>query len=408
MLAPPVAKPPATKAPPRRSAPLPGAIQYKLMVGPADDPLEREADSISERVMRMPAGAISASSAPLRIGRKCAACAGEDETIHRAEVAGAQPTADAAPDIVHEVLRGPGKPLDAGARAFFEPRFGHDFGRVRVHDGEHEAASAKALQARAFAVGERIVFGRGEYAPASHGGRQLLAHELAHVVQQGADGSARRVQRRLVVDPAAGVPLPAGFEGPPTPLTFAVQGLMRNICPDGGATVDMNSGVASLATADFCTTPKGAKAGTPTGAAKSKNPVGCQCLCNVIGHAQTTSVAFRAGGPGTVPGPGPAGTIPGTGGVATSPTIGADPRFQGQYFVGGKWVDIPFHLIFAHELCGHALSLMQGTQIPPAAGPAGGTPPHEVVAVDVERAIAAEQGLPRRPDDYAGAARQRP
>ena len=221
-------------------------------------------------------------------------------------------------------------------------------------------------------------------------------------------GSARRVQRRLVVDPAAGVPLPTGVEGPPTPLTFAVQGLMRNVCPAGAPTVDSASGVATLATADFCTVPAGAKAGTPTGAAKSKTPVGCGCLCNVIGHAQTTTVAFHAGGPGTVPGPGKAGTIPGTGGVPTSPTIGADPRFQGQYFIGGKWVDIPFHLIFAHELCGHALSLMGGTQIPPAAGPAGGTPPHEVVAVDVERAIAAEQGLPRRPDDYGGAARQHP
>jgi hypothetical protein len=220
------------------------------------------------------------------------------------------------------------------------------------------------------------------------------------------------VQRRLLVDPASTIPMPAGFSGPATPLTVAVGGLMRDICPAGGATVDINSGVASLATADFCTTPKGAKAGTPTGAAKSKNPVGCQCLCNVINHAQTTTVAFHAGGPGTIPGPvpagSPAGTVPGTGGMATSPTIGADPRFQGQYFIGGKWVDIPFHLIFAHELCGHALSLMQGTQVPIGPGPAGGTPPHEVVAVDVERAIAAEQGLPRRPNDYAGAARQRP
>ncbi|MBN9560171.1 MAG: DUF4157 domain-containing protein [Alphaproteobacteria bacterium] len=410
MLAPPVAKPPATKAPPRRSARLPGSMQYKLMVGPTDDPLEREADSISERVMRMPASAISASSAPLRISRKCAACAAEDETIHRAEVAGARPTAGAAPDIVHEVLRGPGKPLDPVTRAFFEPRFGHDFGRVRVHHGEHEAASAAALQARAYAVGERIVFGRGEYAPSSQAGRQLLAHELAHVVQQGAAGSARRVQRRLVVDPAAAVPLPAGAAGPALPLTISVQGLMRDICPTGGASVDTTSGVASLTTADFCTVPAGSPAGTATGAARSRTPAGCGCLCDVIGNTETTTISFRAGGPGTSPGSVPAGTTPhpGQGGTRTSPTVTIDPRFQGQYFVGGRWVDVPFHLLFAHEVCGHALPKMLGTHVPRAPGPAGGTPPQEVPAVAVERAIAAEQGLPRRPDDYSGAARQRP
>jgi hypothetical protein len=106
----------------------------------------------------------------------------------------------------------------------------------------------------------------------------------------------------------------------------------------------------------------------------------------------------------------PAGTTPapGQGGATTSPTVSIDPSFQGQYFVGGKWVDVPFHLLFAHEVCGHALPKMLGTHVARAAGPASGTPPQEAAAVAVERAIAAEQGLPRRPDDYSGAARQRP
>jgi hypothetical protein len=308
------------------------------------------------------------------------------------------------------VLRGPGKPLDAGARAFFEPRFGHDFGRVRVHDGEREAASATALQARAFAVGERIVFGRGEYAPSSHAGRQLLAHELAHVVQQSAPGSARRVQRRLVVDPAATIPLAAGAAGPATPLTAAVQGLMRNICPEGGATVDGTSGAASLGAAGFCAWPGPPYLDTAIRADLAATPTGCRCLCDVIGNAETTTISFRPGGPSTSPGSVPAGTAPapGQGGARTSPTVAIDPRFQGQYFVGGRWVDIPFHLIFAHEVCGHALPKMLGTHMARGPGPAGGTPPQEVAAVAVERAIAAEQGLPRRPDDYSGAARQRP
>jgi hypothetical protein len=88
--------------------------------------------------------------------------------------------------------------------------------------------------------------------------------------------------------------------------------------------------------------------------------------------------------------------------------VKADPRFQGQYLINGKWVDIPFYLILSHEICGHALPLMQGTHVRPGPTPKGGTPPHEQHAVDVERDIAAEGGQPRRPDDYGGAARQKP
>jgi len=87
--------------------------------------------------------------------------------------------------IVHEALRLPGQALDPSARAFFETRFGHDFSRVRVHADTKADEAAEKLQAQAFTVGKGIYFRRSAYAPRSERGRRLLAHELAHVVQQG-------------------------------------------------------------------------------------------------------------------------------------------------------------------------------------------------------------------------------
>lgn len=90
------------------------------------------------------------------------------------------------PPIVHEVLRSPGEPLDLAARAFMEPRFGHDFSQMRVHSDAEAAESARAVNALAYTVGQDVVFGAGRYEPGSQQGRQLLAHELTHVVQQKA------------------------------------------------------------------------------------------------------------------------------------------------------------------------------------------------------------------------------
>jgi hypothetical protein len=92
----------------------------------------------------------------------------------------------AVPRSVREVLRSAGEPLDAATRAYMEPRFGHDFSEVRVHADARAAEAASSIDARAFTSGRSIVFGDGEYAAQTQPGRQLLAHELTHVVQQGA------------------------------------------------------------------------------------------------------------------------------------------------------------------------------------------------------------------------------
>jgi pyrrolidone-carboxylate peptidase len=87
------------------------------------------------------------------------------------------------PPIVHEVLRSPGHPLDQQTRSFMEPHFGHDFSRVRVHTDNKAAESARSVNAKAYTVGQDVVFGAGQYAASDTIGKQLLAHELTHVLQ---------------------------------------------------------------------------------------------------------------------------------------------------------------------------------------------------------------------------------
>jgi hypothetical protein len=87
------------------------------------------------------------------------------------------------PPIVHEVLRSPGQPLDPTTRAYFEPRFGHDFSQVRVHTDARAAESAQAVNALAYTVESDVVFGSHQYAPNNSTGRELLAHELTHTLQ---------------------------------------------------------------------------------------------------------------------------------------------------------------------------------------------------------------------------------
>ena len=89
-----------------------------------------------------------------------------------------------APLAVHETLRSRGQLLDPDTRAYFEPRYGHDFSRVRVHADRQASETARAMDAAAYTVGSQIAFAEGRYQPGTAAGRRLLAHELAHVAQQ--------------------------------------------------------------------------------------------------------------------------------------------------------------------------------------------------------------------------------
>jgi peptidoglycan hydrolase-like protein with peptidoglycan-binding domain len=119
---------------------------------------------------------------------QCTECKKKGQLLQRRAVNQNGP--EVAPPIVHEVLHSPGRPLDPATRAFIEPLFNHDFSGVRVHTDARAAESARAVNALAYTVGHHVAFDSGQYAPTTGAGRRLLAHELAHVVQQGNGATA--------------------------------------------------------------------------------------------------------------------------------------------------------------------------------------------------------------------------
>lgn len=189
-------------------------LQRKLTINEPGDSYEQEADRVAEDVMRsdaqpqtpLPIGRAAFSPQPLQrscsCGGTCADCQ-EEQALQRKEASGiaVAGAGRAAPPIVHDVLRSSGRPLDAQTRAFMEPRFGRNFANVRVHTDGRAAESARAVNARAYTVGNAIAFGAGAYTPDSKDGRQLLAHELTHVVQQSATGPGPKQVQRDVTDP---------------------------------------------------------------------------------------------------------------------------------------------------------------------------------------------------------------
>jgi hypothetical protein len=192
-------------------SPAPPPAGAAVRVSSPGDRLEKEADRVAEEVTKEkkprttspPAGAAAprppeqppsqpACKECSKLG-PCASCRG---LVQRVAIAG--PVAALAPAFARapEFFPGSaGRPLDATVRHDLEPRFGLDFGAVRVHTGPDAVAAAGDLSARAFTVGPNIFFGRGEYAPETAGGRRLLAHELAHVFQQGQRSAPPMVQR---------------------------------------------------------------------------------------------------------------------------------------------------------------------------------------------------------------------
>ena len=193
----------------------PSLIQAKPIVGRTDDPLEAEADRMADRVLRSdpagrPAGDIRSASGPHQDGM----------IARKPTQAGTLPPSQpaSAPDGLVRHL-GAGHPMDAPARAFFEPRFGRDLGDIRIHRSPAASAAASLVQAKAFTLGSDVVFGAGRGEPGTAVGDRLLAHEIAHVVQhldRRAAGSAIRRQR---LDPDV-----EGREAEPAPTsTYDVE-----------------------------------------------------------------------------------------------------------------------------------------------------------------------------------------
>jgi hypothetical protein len=200
-------------------------VQARMRLSQPSDPAELEADRLADQVLNsnpspvggQPPRATPSHTQPV-VHRACKQCAVSAEPEHilddedaerqrsqaqvmRKENGAASGTGAAsgvgAAAVNHaaDVAQGgAGREIEAGERQFFEDRFAHDLGGVRVHTGGRAAAAARAIDAQAYTIGRNIVFGEGEYAPGTSAGRSLLAHELAHVLQQ--EGSPGTLHRR--------------------------------------------------------------------------------------------------------------------------------------------------------------------------------------------------------------------
>lgn len=193
--APPVAARPALAAPVRiADAPTGGLVQRFAAVSTPHDSAETEAVNTSRAVMRM-----SAPAGPAPVSQNAGA------GIQRATAASApalnpRPAAAAAPSGT-----GAGN-LPAQTRKFMEPRFGADFSGVRVHTDAAAAQQARKLDAVAFTTGSDIYFGKGKFQPDSAAGKELIAHELTHTIQQGAVRQTPKAPAIAGAGAAAAVP----------------------------------------------------------------------------------------------------------------------------------------------------------------------------------------------------------
>jgi hypothetical protein len=315
----------------------------------------------------------------------------------------AQAAAGLAPPIVHDVLRSTGKPLEAPVRTDMEGRLGHDFSQVRVHTDGRAAASAQAVEAQAYTVGRSVVFGSGRYAPATAGGRDLLAHELAHVVQQrSAAPPSGPLRVGAANDPAeSAADRAAAGRGSAESATPSTLQLRRKVIvnPVGAA-----SQIESHLTA-ICALPLTHSA---TGELSTNVSIGtpvesCTCVEDVIADASrtytinvtkaTVSTPSQKLWNGTTT-PVPKTSMGPTTSGTTDPTIefpdtGSDAEF-GSFQTDGTAVWAPLWRILAHELCGHG----RLNQSYPGGKP-GNRAGHDST-IDTENAIAAEHGGPPR------------
>lgn len=172
---------------PLKDGPLPG-IQAKLTIGQPGDKYEQEADRVAAQVVSMPesysGGMASPSIQPLhpKLGQPVQRQADMDEDE---EMLQAKRTVDAKKAIPNINLHsGDGRPLARPVRNFMEARFNRDFGQVRLHTDGAASRMARDLSAQAFTHKQDIFFRAGQYQPGTNSGKELLAHELTHVVQQ--------------------------------------------------------------------------------------------------------------------------------------------------------------------------------------------------------------------------------
>lgn len=167
-----------------------GDLQAKLEVSQPDDKYEREAERVADAVTdpqaghrRVQPGIVGPKTGPSRSPGDDLQRSADDGVADAGTANGGRPVSRATADRIR-ALRGGGRPLSPGVRSTMERRFGRDFGDVRVHTGSLADEAARSLDATAFTVGSDVVFQSETYRPGTTAGQRLLAHELAHTIQQ--------------------------------------------------------------------------------------------------------------------------------------------------------------------------------------------------------------------------------
>lgn len=309
---------------------------------------------------------VAGDSGPTRLRRRPGGCA----------CGGGCPRCDASKSEGPGRATGPGRPLPAGERAFFEPRLGADLGDIRLHEGAAAAEAAQALGARAFTLGRHVVLGGGEGRPGSREGRRLMAHELAHSLQQRETGP--RIQRKLLVTTQTrrGDPFEKKAKAPGFQKTFFdhVEGLIQSLC--GGFELKRGKDSAEVRPSEE----EGTDCGKPGEVAKGAKAGGCCCLCIMTdSKAATWTIKVTDEGPRSNAGSKEILIHP----PGSAFTIGA---FSGS----GKLVLLDDTRVLGHELCGHAALHEAGGH--PDSNERRATSDTHDPTVRIENLISTEQG----------------
>ena len=229
------------------------ALSRGLRIGAPDDAYEREAARAADVVMSVgsaaPKWSLSTVSVWPSVQRKCDCggavasggackdCEDKKESLLRSSHSIHEPLAETelfAPRVVHEALDFPGRPLDATTRDLMERRFQHDFGQVRVHTDAKAGQSAQSINASAYTYRHDVFFGPGQYAPETTHGKKLLAHELAHVIQNKGQ-SSRTGAQGAPAGASAGNEFPAATIAKQSPSADAVLRRQEKPPAQGGA-----------------------------------------------------------------------------------------------------------------------------------------------------------------------------
>ena len=327
-----------------------------LMIGGAHDPAEKAADHMAARVLSapglMPIGSNVGSSTNSAVHRKCASCQAEEKVSRKPAAGVVAPGTASSPASKSAAMAvgslGGGRGLNRSEKAFFEPRFGREFSGVRIHEGAKADRASKAIDAKAFTKGNDVAFAKGQRT------KSTMAHELAHVVQDG--GATRRlVRRRLTIqDPAKPVPGSVAAKKPTTP-SQVFQGYLNTLCSELRPIVNASGKV------------------TISGKGKKKNkllltprsPTACNCIATMVNTRKKwkvriadfpaednpyVSAKHRRSGKGVVKS---------RGGLIVLPSPFNSRKF-GTYDRSGNVVQAKLWEIVAHEMCGHAFLLTKG------------------------------------------------